>query len=272
MWARIGVRAKLNAMPLAPFFPKIQKRRHQLYLLGWGVPTSTRSTRSRACCSRATAQPGNGIWNYGRYSFPGWTADRHHEERARHDQAQRGHPRGAAHLPRGRAAHPAAPPDDPVGDAPNVNTVHMANNQLDGSVGQDRTDEARPRPRVPRPAGRIRSPHDRLRHPPPAAGRARDAGGGASSPSRCSTMSATRSLIMLVLVGVPMGVYTGLNRNSWLSRVFLTFADRRVAADLPDRHPADPHLSRVARLAAVLRPRRRVQLGWWSTGLLTATG
>ena len=30
------------------------------------------------------------------------------------------------------------------------------------------------------------------------------------------------SAVMALLIGVPMGVYTGLNRNSWLSRVFLT--------------------------------------------------
>ncbi len=30
------------------------------------------------------------------------------------------------------------------------------------------------------------------------------------------------SAVIALLVGVPMGVYTGLNRNAWLSRVFLT--------------------------------------------------
>jgi peptide/nickel transport system permease protein len=30
------------------------------------------------------------------------------------------------------------------------------------------------------------------------------------------------SAVMALLLGVPMGVYTGLNRHSWLSRVFLT--------------------------------------------------
>ena len=30
------------------------------------------------------------------------------------------------------------------------------------------------------------------------------------------------SAIMALLIGVPMGVYTGLNRDSWLSRIFLT--------------------------------------------------
>lgn len=30
------------------------------------------------------------------------------------------------------------------------------------------------------------------------------------------------SAVLALLIGVPMGVYTGLNRDSWLSRVFLT--------------------------------------------------
>ncbi|MFW5832875.1 MAG: ABC transporter permease [Pseudomonadota bacterium] len=32
------------------------------------------------------------------------------------------------------------------------------------------------------------------------------------------------SAILALVIGVPMGVYTGLNRNSWLSRVFLTLS------------------------------------------------
>ena len=28
--------------------------------------------------------------------------------------------------------------------------------------------------------------------------------------------------LLALLIGVPMGIYTGLNRNSWLSKVFLT--------------------------------------------------
>ncbi|MFZ9010219.1 MAG: ABC transporter permease, partial [bacterium] len=32
------------------------------------------------------------------------------------------------------------------------------------------------------------------------------------------------SALLALLIGVPMGVYTGLNRNSWLSRLFLTIS------------------------------------------------
>ncbi len=39
MLAKIGVEVKLDAIPKAQHFPKIQKRETDFYLLGWGVPT-----------------------------------------------------------------------------------------------------------------------------------------------------------------------------------------------------------------------------------------
>jgi peptide/nickel transport system substrate-binding protein len=39
MWAKAGVKAKLNAMPFGPFIAKIQKFDSSAYLLGWGVAT-----------------------------------------------------------------------------------------------------------------------------------------------------------------------------------------------------------------------------------------
>jgi peptide/nickel transport system substrate-binding protein len=39
MLARIGVKVKLDAIPKAQHFPKIQKRTSDFYMLGWGVPT-----------------------------------------------------------------------------------------------------------------------------------------------------------------------------------------------------------------------------------------
>ena len=39
MLARIGVTVKLDAIPKAQHFPKIQKRTSDFYMLGWGVPT-----------------------------------------------------------------------------------------------------------------------------------------------------------------------------------------------------------------------------------------
>jgi len=39
MWARAGIRAKLNSMPFANFIPKILNFDTSAYMLGWGVPT-----------------------------------------------------------------------------------------------------------------------------------------------------------------------------------------------------------------------------------------
>jgi peptide/nickel transport system substrate-binding protein len=39
MWAKIGVKAKLNAMPFATYIPKILKYDTSIYMLGWGVST-----------------------------------------------------------------------------------------------------------------------------------------------------------------------------------------------------------------------------------------
>ena len=61
--------------------------------------------------------------------------------------------------------------------------------------------------------------------------------------------------------------------SDWLARLFMTgFAGRRLAAHLPDRHLVDPRFRRAAGLAAFIRPSEVVQIGGWSTGLLTRSG
>jgi len=70
MWARVGVRAQLNAMPLGPFFQKIQREDTSIYLLGWGVPTLDALYSFQSLLRTRDGGPGNGIWNYGRYSNP----------------------------------------------------------------------------------------------------------------------------------------------------------------------------------------------------------
>ena len=39
MWAKAGLRARLNAMPFANYIPKILNFDTSAYMLGWGVPT-----------------------------------------------------------------------------------------------------------------------------------------------------------------------------------------------------------------------------------------
>jgi peptide/nickel transport system permease protein len=76
-----------------------------------------------------------------------------------------------------------------------------------------------------------------------------------------------------MVIGVSMGVYTGLYRNSWLSRAFLTFS--LVGVSLP------PFLIGILLILIFsvwlgwLPSFGRgdvVQLGWWSTGFLTLSG
>lgn len=70
MWTRIGVRTQLNAMPLAPFFAKIQRDDTSIYLLGWGVPTLDALYSFQSLLASRNGAQGDGIWNYGRYSNP----------------------------------------------------------------------------------------------------------------------------------------------------------------------------------------------------------
>jgi peptide/nickel transport system permease protein len=81
------------------------------------------------------------------------------------------------------------------------------------------------------------------------------------------------SAIMAVLMGIPMGVYTGLKRDSWLSKIFLTVS--LIGVSLP-----------TFLIGILLIFLFSVQLGWlpsfgrggvvdlgfWTTGLLTVSG
>ncbi|MBS7812824.1 ABC transporter substrate-binding protein [Roseococcus pinisoli] len=70
MWARVGVRTRVNSLPLGPFFAKIQRDDTSLYLLGWGVPTLDALYSFQSLIATRNGAQGDGIWNYGRYSNP----------------------------------------------------------------------------------------------------------------------------------------------------------------------------------------------------------
>ena len=74
MWTRVGVRTRLNAMPLAPFFAKIQRDDTSIYMLGWGVPTLDGLYSFQSLLATRNGAQGDGIWNYGRYSNPAMDA------------------------------------------------------------------------------------------------------------------------------------------------------------------------------------------------------
>jgi peptide/nickel transport system permease protein len=76
-----------------------------------------------------------------------------------------------------------------------------------------------------------------------------------------------------LLIGVPMGVYTGLYRNSWLSRFFLTFS--LIGVSLPVFLIGILLILVFAVWLGLLPSFGRgdtVKLGWWSTGFLTWSG
>ncbi len=79
--------------------------------------------------------------------------------------------------------------------------------------------------------------------------------------------------ILALAVGVPMGVYTGLYRNSWLSRFFLTFS--LIGVSLPTFLIGILLILTFSVWLGWLPSFGRgdvVQLGWWSTGFLTWGG
>jgi peptide/nickel transport system permease protein len=91
-------------------------------------------------------------------------------------------------------------------------------------------------------------------------------------------LPATRELsfvaaILALSIGVPMGVYTGLHRDSWLSRFFLTIS--LVGVSLPTFLIGILLILVFAVQFGVLPSFGRgdvVKFGTWSTGFLTASG
>jgi peptide/nickel transport system permease protein len=85
-------------------------------------------------------------------------------------------------------------------------------------------------------------------------------------------LSFTAAFLALA-VGVPMGVYTGLYRESWLSRFFLTIS--LIGVSLPTFLIGILLILFFAVMLGVLPSFGRgdtVMLGWWSTGFLTTSG
>jgi peptide/nickel transport system permease protein len=79
--------------------------------------------------------------------------------------------------------------------------------------------------------------------------------------------------VLALAVGVPMGVYTGLNRDTWLSRLLLTVS--LVGVSLPTFLIGILLILVFSVLLGWLPSFGRgttVALGWWTTGFLTPTG
>ena len=64
MWSQLKVKVRVNAMPRATYFPKLQKLDTSLYLLGWGGSITDPETTFTPIY-RSRADKGVGDWNFG---------------------------------------------------------------------------------------------------------------------------------------------------------------------------------------------------------------
>jgi peptide/nickel transport system substrate-binding protein len=131
MLAQVGIQAKLNAMPRATYFPKIQKYDTSFYLLGWGVPTFD-ALYSLQSLAQTVGQGGDGNFNLGKYSNPKFDA-LVNQIKVETDQEKRNgmivdalkiHNADIAHVPLHHQVIPWAM-------RANVNVVHRADNRLE---------------------------------------------------------------------------------------------------------------------------------------------
>ncbi len=67
MWAKAGLRARLNSMPFATFIPKLLKMDTSVYMLGWGVATFDALYMLQSLVRTKTTGP-DGNFNQGRIS------------------------------------------------------------------------------------------------------------------------------------------------------------------------------------------------------------
>jgi peptide/nickel transport system substrate-binding protein len=69
MWSQVGVNTKVNTMPRAVYFPKLEKNDTSLYMLGWGGGTIDAIFILQPVLSTKNGK-GDGDYNYGRYTNP----------------------------------------------------------------------------------------------------------------------------------------------------------------------------------------------------------
>lgn len=70
MWSRIGLDAKVEAMPWATFAGKASNQEYSIFLVGWGSSTGETSGSLRALVATYNRDTGMGSANRGRYSNP----------------------------------------------------------------------------------------------------------------------------------------------------------------------------------------------------------
>jgi len=70
MLARIGVTAKLNAIPKTVYFPKLEKNETSMYMLGWGGSITDAQVIMDPILHTKDPATQKGFYNYGRFSDP----------------------------------------------------------------------------------------------------------------------------------------------------------------------------------------------------------
>lgn len=70
MLSKIGINAKLNAMPRTTYLPKIQRFETSFYMLGWGVPTFDSLYALLSLMHTHVPKAADGDFNLGKYSNP----------------------------------------------------------------------------------------------------------------------------------------------------------------------------------------------------------
>lgn len=81
------------------------------------------------------------------------------------------------------------------------------------------------------------------------------------------------AVILALALGIPIGIYTGIRPKSWLSRVFMSLS--LIGISLPTFFTGIVLIVLFAIILRWLPPFGRgqvIDIGWWSTGLLTASG
>ncbi len=133
MWAKIGLTARLNAMPRATYFQKIQKFDTSVYLLGWATATFDGLYTLQSLIRSVDPKGGaDGNFNLGKYSNPKADAliDQVKTEiddakrNAAMREAQRIHSDDIGHIPLHQQVIPWAMRS-------NVSVFHRADNRLD---------------------------------------------------------------------------------------------------------------------------------------------
>jgi peptide/nickel transport system substrate-binding protein len=70
MLAQVNIKVKVNTMPRATYFPKIQNYDTSFYMLGWGVPTFDSQYSLQSLVRTVVPKTADGDYNLGRYSNP----------------------------------------------------------------------------------------------------------------------------------------------------------------------------------------------------------